>query len=45
MKLVDALDKVIEEYDKADRNTYIRKPISYALYQAWKWCDEREKER
>lgn len=33
------LEKYIEE---AKKNTAIKKPISWALYQTWKWADKNE---
>lgn len=36
------LEKCIEQAMKSD---YIRKPISWALYQTWKWADANEEER
>lgn len=35
---------LISEYDKAKEVDYIRKPISYALYQTWKMWDSKERE-
>ena len=35
------LEKYIEE---AKKNSAIRKPISWALYQTWKWADANEDE-
>ena len=32
-------------YDFAVKLKIIKKPLSYALYQTWKYYDEREKER
>lgn len=43
-ELGKAIMHLISEYDKAKENDYIRKPISYALYQTWKVWDAREKE-
>lgn len=34
-----------DEYIKAETNPIVRKPVSYALYQTWKYFDECEKER
>lgn len=39
------LDKFMEKYAYALKWGYVRKPISWALYQTWKWVDENEKER
>lgn len=29
-------------YKRALKNTFIKKPISWALYHTWKWADEQE---
>ena len=43
------LDHVIEQfklhYEAALVNGYVHKPLSWALYQTWKWCDAKEKDR
>ena len=40
---------VVEEfliyYADALKKNYIRKPVSWALYQTWKWADVHEAER
>lgn len=36
---------VYEEYKKALNINFVRKPMSYALYQVWKYCDALEKAR
>lgn len=33
------LEKLIEQ---AKKDKHIKKPISWALYQTWKWADENE---
>lgn len=45
MKIEKALSLVVGEYNQCKDNPRIRKPVSYALYQAWKWCDRNEKPR
>ena len=45
MTIGKILDHLIDEVDKAIKDLHFNKPISYALYQTWKWCDEREKNR
>ena len=35
-------EKMIEQ---AQKNPYIRKPVSWALYQTWKWANQNEEER
>lgn len=43
------LDRVIAElkkqYEYALKKPFIRRPLSYALYQTWKWVDKRERNR
>lgn len=38
-----AIRKVTEEYFYAVKRQYVQKPLSWALYQTWKYFDEREK--
>ena len=45
MKLNKAIRILKEEYIKAQASTYVRKPMSYALYQVWKYFEKNEKER
>lgn len=45
MTVGKTIDHFIEEYFKAKEDVWIRKPISYALYRTWEWCDKEEKER
>ena len=45
MTIGRAIDYLIGEYFDAIQEERIRKPISYALYQAWKWADAKEKPR
>lgn len=33
---------LIREYDTAKDNEYVKKPVSYALYQTWKKWDQQE---
>ena len=40
-----AIRKFNEFYDKALKSDYVEKPISWALYQTWKWFDKNEKSR
>lgn len=35
-------ERYVEQTIKSD---HIQKPISWALYQTWKWADKNEKER
>ena len=39
-----AVMNLIEEYNIAKESSYVRKPISYALYQTWKKWDKKEEE-
>ena len=45
MRKETAIRKFNEFYDKAVKLSYVEKPISWALYQTWKWSDENEKSR
>lgn len=40
-----AFKKFLEYYNRAVKNKVIDKPISWSLYQTWKWSDEKEKPR
>ena len=37
--------KLVHMYEIAQKNPAIKKPLSWALYQTWKWCNVIEKER
>lgn len=43
--LYEAIGRIMVEYEYAFKQEHIRKPLSYALYQVWKYFDEREKAR
>lgn len=43
MKIEKALALLVGEYNQCKDNQWIRKPVSYALYHTWKWCDANEK--
>lgn len=43
--LSKAIKMLTEEYTKAQSLTHINKPLSYALYQTWKYFDQHEKLR
>lgn len=45
MQIERVIKKFLEFHDKAKKNDYIIKPVSWALYQTWKWSDEKEKPR
>ena len=38
-----AIKMLAEEYRKAQAAAYVHKPMSYALYQVWKYFDAYEK--
>ena len=40
-----AIDKLMENYNIALANRFIRKPMAWAIFQTWKWADENERER
>lgn len=42
---VNAVKTFAKEYVKALRNPVVKKPVSKALYETWKWYDAIEKER
>ena len=41
----DAVDRLLLFIEETKKDPKIKKPISWALYQAWKWFDEHELER
>ncbi len=43
MKIEKALAHLLGEYNKCKDDQMIHKPVAYALYRTWKWCDENEK--
>lgn len=45
MTIGRAIDYLISEYFDAICQKHIRKTVSYALYQTWKWADAKEKPR
>lgn len=45
MKIEKALAHLLGEYNKCKDDQTIHKPVSYALYRTWGWCDENEKPR
>lgn len=40
--VINALNRY---YEEAQEKPYIKKPISWALYQTWQWADAVEKQR
>ena len=45
MRLDTAIKRLNENYQKALKWDFVQKPVSWALYQTWKWADENEKPR
>ena len=39
------VDYFLEEYNHSLKKKCVFKPISYALYQTWKWADVHEQSR
>lgn len=44
MTLEDAKKLLDEEYERAKRLEYVKKPLAYALYQVWKKADKGRNE-
>lgn len=45
MTIEKAIHILLENYIQVKDNIGIRKPVSFALYCAWKYADKHEKER
>lgn len=45
MTLKTIIKRIEKEYKYALSVKEIYKPMSYALYRVWRWCDTYEKER
>lgn len=45
MRTNTVVKRFLETYEKAKKNEFVNKPISYALYQTWKLADTYEKPR
>ena len=45
MKYSTIMARLAKEYEHALVTKWVRKPLSYALFQTWRWCDTYEKER
>lgn len=41
MTIERAIESLKIEYEKAKRLAYVRNPLAYALYQAWKVADRK----
>lgn len=44
-KLQKAIDMLKKQYERAQANESVNKPLSYALYQTWREFDKQEKSR
>lgn len=38
-----AFEVAQREYDKTLRSPYVKYPVAYALYKAWRWADAKAK--
>ena len=45
MKFETVLQHLIASFERAKDTEFVYKPMSYALYQTWRWCDKKEKPR
>lgn len=47
MRLSTVIKHLTQEYETITKQDvlHIRKPMSFALYQTWRWCDTHEKEK
>lgn len=45
MRIDTAIKRLTENFNKAKNLGWVEKPISYALYQTWKWANTYEKPR
>lgn len=45
MKLEDAFEVARKEHEKALHSPYIKYPVAYALYKAWRWADYNAKKQ
>lgn len=45
MNMGTALSRIIKLYEKAQKDETINKPISWSIYQTWKWADTYERGR
>ena len=43
LKLEHAIKRFEKEYKKALENKWVIRPVAYALYQTWKYYDEKER--
>lgn len=42
MTIGKVIGKVIDEWEKAKDSEYVKKPLTYALFETWKWADAYE---
>lgn len=45
MTIEKAIHELINEYNRVKDKVGIRKPVSFALYNVWKYADNHEKEK
>ena len=45
MTIEKAIHELVNEYNRVKDNVGIRKPVSFALYNVWRYADNNEKER
>jgi len=45
MTLIKVINHLRKEYKKAKKLNFVYRPMSYAMYQTWRWCDLKEKEQ
>lgn len=41
IELIKAINVLKEQYERAKKLEFVKKPIAYALYQAWKIFDKK----
>ena len=41
MTIEKAIKELMQEYEKAKKNEWVRNPVAYALYQVWKRADSK----
>lgn len=42
MTIKDVINKLIDNWKTALTKDYVRKPLSFALYETWKWANRNE---
>lgn len=45
MTLEKAIECLCSEYERAKQQSYIKKPLAYALYQVWKLVDKKKEKK